>query len=237
LDARGRDYRVVHDKRSARVVVADPARDFRVGVRNLLERDGGFAVVESASLAETVVAVREAPADIVLLDVDLPPAGAVSAVEQLARVCDSYIVVWSFEPSREEVLRAVRLGAHGYLHKEISPGGLVRALRGVALGEAPISRDLATLMIDALHGLDERRRARDQFAKLSSREREVIDLVAQGARNKEIAAVLAISEFTAKRHVQNILQKLELPSRRAAAAFYLTALGGAETSHAAGQRA
>ena len=92
-------------------------------------------------------------------------------------------------------------------------------------GEAPLSRDLASLMIDALHGSEERVRARDRAGILSSREREVLDLVAQGARNKQIASMLTISEFTAKRHVQNILQKLELPSRRAAATFYLTAFG------------
>ena len=68
--------------------------------------------------------------------------------------------MWSFEPTRETVLAAVRSGAHGFLHKEISPDGLVRALRGVVQGEAPLSRDLASLMIDALHGHDEQARAR-----------------------------------------------------------------------------
>jgi len=123
------------------------------------------------------------------------------------------------------VLSAVRSGAHGFLHKEISAEGLIRALRGAAQGEAPLSRDLASLMIDALHGLDARAQARDRATILSSREREVLDLVAQGARNKQIAASLVISEFTVKRHVQNILQKLELPSRGAAATFYGTAFG------------
>ena len=131
------------------------------------------------------------------------------------------------------MLSAVRAGAHGFLHKEISPEGLVRALRGVVQGEAPMSRDLASLMIDALHGLDERTRAQERAAGLSAREREVLDLVAQGARNKQIASSLVISEFTVKRHVQNILQKLELPSRRAAATFYGTAFGSQEAEVAA----
>ena len=68
-------------------------------------------------------------------------------------------------------------------------------------------------------------RARERAAVLSTREREVLALVAQGARNKQIAATLVISEFTVKRHVQNILQKLEVPSRRAAASFHWTAFG------------
>jgi DNA-binding NarL/FixJ family response regulator len=78
-------------------------------------------------------------------------------------------------------------------------------------------------MIDALHGMDERSRAIDRADMLSSREREVLDLIAEGARNRQIAAALSISEFTVKRHVQNILQKLDLPSRGAAATFYRAA--------------
>ena len=156
---------------------------------------------------------------------------------QLAKRCSTYTIVWSFQPSRETVLAAVRAGAHGFLHKEISPDGLVRALRGVIQGEAPLSRDLASLMIDALHGMDERAQARERADVLSPREREVLELVAQGARNKQIAASLVISEFTVKRHVQNILQKLELPSRRAAATFYGTAFGPEEAAVAAHQMA
>src|SRR5581483_7926859 len=110
-----------------------------------------------------------------------------------------------------------------FLHKAISQQGLVRALRGAARGEAPLQRDIASMMIDAIHGSDERADARGRVALLSAREREVLERVAHGARNKEVAAVLGISEFTVKRHVQNILQKLVLPSRGAAASFYRAA--------------
>ena len=221
--------------RRTRILVADSLQIFRSGVRNLLARESDFEIVEAASLDDVLHMVAQDCPDIALIDLDLPPSGGVAAVQQLAKRCSTYTIVWSFEPSRETVLAAVRSGAHGFLHKEISPDGLVRALRGVVQGEAPLSRDLASLMIDALHGLDERTRARDRAGVLSSREREVLDLVAQGARNKQIAAALTISEFTVKRHVQNILQKLELPSRRAAATFYRTAFGSEEASVAAPQ--
>jgi DNA-binding NarL/FixJ family response regulator len=215
--------------------VADSSRIFRAGVRNVLGREGDFAVAEADSLDEVLNAADGDSPDIALIDLALPPLGGVAAVRRLAKRCSTYTIVWSFEPSRETVLEAVRSGAHGFLHKEITPDGLVRALRGVVRGEAPISRDLASLMIEALHGLDERAQARERAAVLSAREREVLDLVAQGARNKQIAAALVISEFTVKRHVQNILQKLELPSRRAAAAFYRTAFGPEEARFAATQ--
>ena len=100
---------------------------------------------------------------------------------------------------------------------------LVRALRGAVNGEAPLSRDMAALMIDAIHTLEERSKARERAAVLSDREKEVLAFVARGARNREIAEELEISEFTVKRHMQNILQKLDVPSRRAAAAFYVSA--------------
>ena len=211
-----------------RILVADPLRIFRSGVRNLLARESGFEVTEAGSLDEMLRIADEEPPDIALIDCELPPSGGVAAVTRLSEHCSAYTIVWSFQPTRESVLSAVRAGAHGFLHKEISPDGLVRALRGVVQGEAPLSRDLASLMIDALHGLDERARARELAAGLTAREREVLGLVAQGARNKQIASTLVISEFTVKRHVQNILQKLELPSRRAAATFYATAFGPEE---------
>jgi len=218
-----------------RILLADPLRIFRSGVRNLLARESDFAVTEAGSLDEMLHLADEQPPDIALIDLELPPAGGIAAVAELAEHCSAYAIVWSFQPTRETVLAAVRAGAHGFLHKEISPDGLVRALRGVVHGEAPLSRDLASLMIDALHGLDERARARELGAVLTARERQVLGLVAAGARNKEIASALVISEFTVKRHVQNILQKLELPSRRAAATFYGTAFGPEEESIVATQ--
>jgi DNA-binding NarL/FixJ family response regulator len=223
--------------RRTRILVADPLRIFRAGVRTLLERESDFEVLEAGSLDEVLATMDGDCPDIALIDLELPPLGGVAAVQRIARQCSTYTIVWSFEPTRDTVLSAVRSGAHGFLHKEISPDGLVRALRGAVQGEAPLSRDLASLMIQALHGMDARAIARDRAAVLSAREREVLDLIAQGARNKQIAASLVISEFTVKRHVQNILQKLELPSRRAAATFYGTAFGSEEASVAATQLA
>jgi DNA-binding NarL/FixJ family response regulator len=206
-----------------RILIADSLPIFRAGVRNLLSRESGFEVVEAAHLDEVLRAVEEKCPDIALVDLNLPPSGGVAAVVELADRCATHTIVWSFGSSRDMVLGAIRAGASGYLHKEISPIGLVRALRGVVRGEAPLARDLATLMIGALHGLEERDRARERVSLLSARECEVLGWVAQGARNRQIAQALVISEFTVKRHMQNILHKLELPSRRAAAAFYIAA--------------
>jgi two-component system nitrate/nitrite response regulator NarL len=206
-----------------RILIADSLPIFRAGVRNLLSRESEFEVLEAAHLDDVVRLVEADCPDIALIDLGLPPTGGVAAVAKLSATCPTHTIVWSFEASREIVLAAIRAGASGYLHKEISPAGLVRSLRGVVRGEAPLARDLATLMIGALHGLEERDRAREKAAVLSPRERQVLSYVADGARNRQIAQALFISEFTVKRHMQNILQKLGLPSRRAAADFYKSA--------------
>jgi two-component system nitrate/nitrite response regulator NarL len=208
-----------------RILVADSLRIFRAGVRNLLARESDFEVVEAGSIQDVREVIAHQSLDIALIDLELPPSGGVAAVQLLSRESAAHTIVWSFEPSPETVLSAVRAGAHGVLRKEISPDGLVRALHGIVQGEAPLSRGLATLMIDALHGHDAKTRARERLSSLSAREREVFGLVAEGAANKQIAELLTISEFTVKRHVQNILQKLELPSRKAAATFHRTAFG------------
>jgi two-component system nitrate/nitrite response regulator NarL len=209
-----------------RVLIADPLPLFRAGVRNLLRREADLEVLEATDTEEAVRVLEGACPDIALIDLDLPPAGGLALVTQMRARCNTHIVVWTLEPTREAVLDSITAGAHGFLHKEISPTGLVRALRGAVKGEAPLSRDLASLMIDAIHALEARSQALERAAVLSEREKEVLAFVARGARNREIAEELTISEFTVKRHMQNILHKLEVPSRRAAAAFYRSAYRG-----------
>jgi DNA-binding NarL/FixJ family response regulator len=196
-------------------------------VRGLLTANSDFEIAEAVDLSEVLEAVADDCPDIALVDLELPPDGGLEAVARLSERGCSCTIVWSYGPSRETVFDAIRAGAGGYLDKTISATGLVRALRGVEHGQAPISRDLATLMVEAVHGREKHRHALERAAVLSAREREVLDLVAHGARNRQIAQALFISEFTVKRHVQNILKKLGLPSRRAAASVYTEAFSSA----------
>jgi DNA-binding NarL/FixJ family response regulator len=207
-----------------RVLVADPFAIFRAGVRDLLARASEFSVVEASDLDDTRRVLAELGAvDIALVDADLPRRGGVAAVEWLQAHSCVDTIVWSFEPTREGVLATVRAGAKGFLHKDISPDGLVRSLRGLSRGEAPFSRDLTTLMIDAIHHFRGCEVTRDRLSTLTPREAEVLERIARGARNRQIAAELTISEFTVKRHVQNILEKLGLSSRQDAADFHRVA--------------
>ena len=203
-----------------RVVIADPQPMLRSGVRAALDGEQDFEIVEASNLEELVDAATRTALDIALIDLDLPPRGGIAAVRRLSEFPSLHTILWSFAPDRETVANAIRAGASGYLNKELSPGGLLRSLRGVGNGEAPLSRALGALLIEVVHGREAQERLRTRAELLSCREREVLDLVARGARNKEIAAALYISEFTVKRHVQNILEKLDVSSRRAAAGVY-----------------
>jgi two-component system nitrate/nitrite response regulator NarL len=211
------------------IVVADSGAIFRACVRHLLGNESDFEVFEASNLAELSEALEENEPDIALVDLELPPSGGIDAIAQLAPLYETRVIVWGFDATNDLVLASVTAGAKGFLAKEISPAGFMRSLRGVVRGEAPLSRGLATLMIDAVQGLQQRDRVRERAVTLSSREREVLELVAGGARNRQIAQALSISEFTVKRHMQNILSKLDLPTRRAAGLFYRSAFEPVES--------
>jgi DNA-binding NarL/FixJ family response regulator len=206
-------------------LVADGLNVFRAAVGTILRAEYDFVVLEAGSAREVAGLVAAESFDIALVDLELPPDGAIETIKTLRSVGRTNVIVWSSQPERSTVFDAIRAGASGYLEKEIAPGALVRALRGAARGEAPLSRELMALMIDALHGVEQQRGAEAKAAVLSEREREVLAHIATGARNDEIACTLAISPFTVKRHVQNILQKLDVRTRTEAGAFYRSVFG------------
>jgi DNA-binding NarL/FixJ family response regulator len=209
-----------------RLTLADPLTVFRLGVRSFLGEQRDFEMSEAASLAELeqVLRSRVRP-DLALVDLDLPPTGAFDALGVL-RGAGISAVVWTHRGrlSPGLVFDLVREGAVGVLSKEISPSGLVRALRGVTRGEAPLGRDIASLLIDGVRAASTDARAQRAIGTLSGREREVLELVSEGRANKEIAAELCVSVFTVKRHVQNILRKLGVDSRWEAVAEYVSVL-------------
>lgn len=206
-----------------RVLVADSLSIFRAGVRNVLAREGDFDVVEAGTTDEVVLVAATEHPELALVDLDLPPAGGIATVERLVERGDVSPILWSFQPTREAVLDGICAGAFGFLEKDVSALALVQALRAAASGEPPLAPRLGSLLIEALRGFDRRREAQERLRSLSSRELQVLELVSRGSLNKQIAAELTISEFTVKRHVQNILDKLEVGSRRTAAEYFAAA--------------
>lgn len=213
------------------VILADSGPMYRLGLRALLRDHDEFEIHEAGDLAELVAsAARIRPPATALIDLDLPPAGGAAAV---TRVRDSVVapVVWcsGSRLTPDVVYELVRCGAVGILRKEIPPRGVVRALRAAGRGEAPLPRDLVTELLRRIHFLNGPLEPRPPLATLSGREREVLALVAEGHSNKAIARKLYISEFTAKRHVQNVLNKLALHSRQDAATRFREEVGAGPT--------
>jgi DNA-binding NarL/FixJ family response regulator len=212
--------------RMVRLLLADPYSVFRLGLKSIIREERDFEVLEAGNLRELDECLEQRPQpDLALVDLDLPPRGVFDALPTL-RKAGVPTIVWSQRArlSPEVVFDVVRCGAIGLLCKEMSATGLVRSLRGVARGEAPVEREIVAMLIEGMHSATDRVRARSQMGTLSSREREVLELVSEGRSNKEIAAELFVSEFTAKRHVQNILRKLGVHSRWEASASYYSYL-------------
>lgn len=204
------------------LILADPGPMFRLGLRVLLREYDEFEIQEAGDLATLLALAGRARAPATaLIDLDLPPAGGAAAVTSV-RDSVTAPVVWcsGSRLTPDVVYELVRCGAVGILRKEIAPSGIVRTLRAAANGEAPLPRDLVAGLLTRIHSLNAPRATRPPIATLSSREREVLALVAEGHSNKTIARKLYISEFTAKRHVQNVLNKLALHRRQDAASRF-----------------
>lgn len=217
------------------LVVADPTSIFRTAVREILADEGDIDVLEAASLGDLLHLAALGP-DVVLVDLFLPPGNALDAIRRLKERGSTRVIAWSLRAHREDVLAALEAGADGYVEKDIKPEALIRVLRSIASGEAPLPRDLTAHLIDRLHRIEQRDRARERTRSLSDRESEVLRLIAAGHTNKRVAMELALSEFTVKRHVQNILAKLNQRSRWEAAALYQAANDRRSLSEAASLR-
>jgi two-component system, NarL family, nitrate/nitrite response regulator NarL len=213
-------WRVRH--RTIGLALADPSTVFRLGVRAVIDEDQQFDVSEAATLEELEGLLAGPPPELALVDLDLPTSGAMPAIERL-RENDIAPIVWAKRSrlSPELVFELIRAGAMGVLTKEISPAGLLRALRGAVNGQAALGRETAWLLIRGAQTASATDGAALRVRSLSTRELEVLELVACGSSNREIALRLDLSEFTIKRHIQNILRKVGARSRWEASASYL----------------
>lgn len=210
-------------QRNVGLALVDPSTVLRLGVRTIVDETEEFEVSEAASLEELseLLADGRTP-DLALVDLDLPPAGATDAVALLRRN-DVAPIVWARRSrlSPDLVFELVRAGAMGVLAKETSPNGLVRALRGALNGQAALGREVAWLLIKGAQAASAVAGTARRVTTLSAREIDVLELVSLGCANKQIAGRLGVSEFTVKRHVQNILRKIGARSRWEASASFL----------------
>jgi DNA-binding NarL/FixJ family response regulator len=202
-----------------KVLVADDDDLMRAGLRGVLASDEAIEIVaEAADGRDAIRRARLHGPDVVLMDVRMPDLDGIAATEQLlaARPETRVVILTTFEQD-DYIFGALRAGASGFLLKRTRPEDLIAAIHTIAAGDSLLSPSVTSRVIDRMA----RRPARDdaRLAALTRREREVLELLAQGSSNAEIAAALVIEESTVKTHVKRVLDKLDLRDRVQAVIF------------------
>jgi DNA-binding NarL/FixJ family response regulator len=195
-----------------RVLVVDDHPLFRFGLCAALAQRDDIEVVGEAAGGQAAIAAAEGTSpDVVVMDLHLPDLGGVEATRAItnARPQIGVLVLTMFDDS-ESVFNAMRAGARGYLLKGAEPDELVRAVQAVARGEAIFGQSIAAQVLRYFNGLNA---STVSFPELTAREREVLELIAAGRNNTEIAQVLSLSGKTVRNHVSIIFGKLRVADR------------------------
>lgn len=205
-----------------RVFLLDDHEAVRVGVRRLLEVDPDLEVVgEAATASEALDALSLARPDVAVLDVRLPDGSGIDVCREIrSRHPEVACLILTSFADDEALAQAILAGAAGYVLKQIHGNDLVAAVRATASGHSLIDRETAA---HVLAGLQSAAAEREQAERLTPRERQILDLIAEGKTNREIGAELFLAEKTVKNYVSNLLAKLGM-GRRSQAAAYATRL-------------
>jgi DNA-binding NarL/FixJ family response regulator len=215
-------------ERRTRIVLVDDHALFRLGMRHLLEREADFEVIGEAEDARSAIdlAVDQNP-DVVLMDLSLPSPGGIEATQRIKRqLPTTAVIVLAAAEDEDSLFDAIKAGAAAFILKEVNPADLVAIIRRVSSGEylindkvfsrpAVASRVLKEFRELAIYGQE----AAPIFAPLSPREVEILDNIAQGMTNKQVAYALTISEQTVKNHMSSILRKLSVNDRTQAVVY------------------
>jgi DNA-binding NarL/FixJ family response regulator len=182
----------------------------RTGIRHVLESEAGFEVVGEASTGpEAWTLAAKLQPDVVVLDISMPGESGLQVAARLRQRSPlPRVLILSMHDNAEYVLESVRAGADGYLLKDAAAAELRSAIRTVCRGESYFSPPVASRLREALRG--EHETHADSLAQLTAREREVLQGVARGCTNKEIAAELGISHRTVETHRESLMRKLQI---------------------------
>jgi DNA-binding NarL/FixJ family response regulator len=222
----GPDRRALGEK--TRILIVDGHALFRVGIHNILDKEEDLEVVGEADDARSAfdMAIETSP-DIVLMDLSLGTPGGIDTTQRIKRELPSAaIIVLAQQEDEDALFEAIKAGAAAFILKDVGPDDLVTIIRRVYLGEylindkvfakpAVASRVLKEFRELAVYGQE----AAPIFAPLSPREVEILDNIAQGMTNKQVAYALSISEQTVKNHMSSILRKLSVNDRTQAVVY------------------
>lgn len=197
-----------------RIILADDHVVMRNGLRLLLERQPNLEVLaEAADGREAVAICEKLRPDVLVLDIAMPNLNGIEAARQVAaKLPNTAIVILSMHADESYVLRALKAGARAYLLKDSAEADLINAIRAVNEGKAFFSPAISKMLVEDYMRRLEQRGVEDSYELLTTREREILQLLAEGKANKEVAAILNLSLYTVETHRGNILQKLNLHS-------------------------
>lgn len=203
------------------VLLVDDHALFREGLASLLCKRENFQIVGTAADGEEGMKLaRELMPDLVLMDVRMPGVNGIEATRRIKNeIPDARIVMLTMSEEEHDLFQALKNGAQGYLLKNTKPDDLYRFIEGVMEGQAPISGMMAAKMLTEFRRPEDPAPDECGCEKLTAREWDVLQSVANGLTNREIANKLAISENTVKKHLRNILAKLHLQNRVQAALY------------------
>ena len=197
-----------------RILLADDHTVIRRGLRALLERQNGFAVVaEAADGREAVETAAAVGPDVAVIDIGMPNLNGIEAARRITeKRPETAIVILSMHADESYVLRALKSGARGYLLKDSPEEDLINAIRAVHKGKAFFSPEISKMLAEDYMRQMRQRGVEDSYELLTPREREILQMLGEGNSNKEVATKLNLSLHTVETHRGNILEKLNLHS-------------------------
>lgn len=195
-----------------RVLLADDHSVMRTGLRALLERQTDLEIVgETANGRETVEQASALKPDVVVMDVGMPLLNGIEATRMIVSEHPATaVVILSMHADESYVMRALKAGAKGYLLKDSAPADLIGAIHAVSQNKSFFSPQVSRILAEDYVRVLKQKGAVDSYDLLTGREREVLQLLAEGKANKEVATTLNISPYTVETHRSHILEKLNL---------------------------
>jgi len=202
------------DVKKIRILLADDHNVMRKGLRLLLESQPGFSVVGEASDGHQAVEQAEATKpDVVVLDIGMPRLSGTEAAQRIGELLPgTSVIILSMHSDEGYVMRALKAGAKGYLLKDAAEGDLVEAIQAVGNGKTFFSSEISKMLVEDYVREIRTRGVEDSYELLTSREREILHLLAEGKSNKDIASALNLSPYTVETHRRNLQEKLNLHS-------------------------
>jgi len=197
---------------STRVLLADDHGVVRKGLRFLLERQPGMEVVgEAADGREALRLALELSPDIVVMDIAMPILNGIDATSQLVKRLPSVrVIILSMHSDEDYLLSALNAGAKGYLLKDSADADIVRAIQAVERGTPFFSPEIAKTLLEDYMRFLQQRNLQDSYDLLTDREKEILQLLAEGKSNKEVATMLSLGVSTVETHRTHLMQKLGL---------------------------